>query len=388
MRFEFATATRIIFGAGASEEAAVLAGGMGRRAFVLTGRNAERAAPFIERLKQQGVATESFAVTGEPATGTVLAATEQARAAHCDVVVAFGGGSVLDTGKVVSALLANGGGLMDYLEVIGRGQPLRRPAVPCVAIPTTAGTGAEVTRNAVIASPEHRVKASVRSPLMLPRLAVVDPALTTSMPPAVTASTGLDALTQLMEAFVCNAANPLTDGVCREGLRRAARSLRRACEDGNNAAAREDMSMASLFGGLALANARLGAVHGFAGVLGGMFAAPHGVICARLLPYVMEANARALVARGARGRGSPASERFEEVARIVSGRSGALAEDGVAWMRDLCAALKIPSLAQFGLNESDFPAVVAQSQKASSMKGNPLPLTDEELTLILKQAAS
>ena len=161
-------------------------------------------------------------------------------------------------------------------------------------MPTTAGTGAEVTYNAVLGVPDQQVKVSMRSPLMLPRWAIVDPLLTHSMPPELTASTGLDALTQLIEAFVSNKANPLTDGVCREGLQRAGRSLRRAFEDGDDADAREDMSLASLFSGMALANAKLGAVHGFAGPLGGMTTAPHGVICGKLLPYVMQANVRAL----------------------------------------------------------------------------------------------
>jgi alcohol dehydrogenase class IV len=219
--------------------------------------------------------------------------------------------------------------------------------------------------------------------LMLPLLAVVDPALTHSMPPAVTASTGLDAITQLMEAFVSNKANPLTDGICREGLRRASHSLRRAYEDGSNKAAREDMSLASLFGGLALANAKLGAVHGFAGPLGGMFSAPHGVICARLSPYVMEANVQALQARAP---GSPALARYDEVAQILTGMATARAADGIAWLQDLCAALKVPSLVEFGLKEADLATVVANSEKASSMKGNPIALTPRELTEILRKA--
>ena len=199
----------------------------------------------------------------------------------------------------MAALLTNEGDLSDYLEVVGKGRPLQNPAAPCIAVPTTAGTGAEVTYNAVLGVPDQHVKVSMRSPLMLPRWAIVDPLLTHSMPPELTASTGLDALTQLIEAFVSNKANPLTDGVCREGLQRAGRSLRRAFEDGSDAEAREDMSLASLFSGMALANAKLGAVHGFAGPLGGMTDAPHGVICGKLLPYVMQANVRALQDRAA-----------------------------------------------------------------------------------------
>jgi alcohol dehydrogenase class IV len=218
---------------------------------------------------------------------------------------------------------------------------------------------------------------------MLPRLAVVDPELTHALPPEVTASTGLDALTQLVEPFTSNSANPMTDAICREGMRRAAHSLRRAYENGDDAAAREDMSLASLFGGMALANAKLGAVHGLAGPLGGLFPAPHGAICARLLPIVMEANVRALQSRAPN---SPTLARYDEVAHILTGRANAAAADGVEWVRDLCAAMNVPPLSRFGLSEADFPAVVAQAQQASSMKGNPLPLTDQEVTGILQHA--
>lgn len=223
----------------------------------------------------------------------------------------------------------------------------------------------------------------MRSPLMLPTVAVVDPEFTYSMPQSITASTGLDALTQLMEAYVCNAANPLTDGVCREGMERAGRSLQRAFEDGGNHAAREDMSVASLFGGLALANARLGAVHGFAGPLGGMISAPHGAICARLLPFVMETNVKALQERDA---GSPTLVRYDEVAQLLTGNLRARAADGIEFVKNLCEAMKIPSLTEFGLKERDFPIIVEKCQKSSSMKGNPIKLTEAELLLILKKS--
>ena len=383
MRFEFATATRIIFGPGSLREVAPRAAEIGRHAFVVTGRTIDRAAPLLGQLEKRGIEYVTFNVPGEPTTALAFEGVQQARQADCDSVVGIGGGSVLDTGKVIAALLTNGGDVLDYLEVIGDGQQLTEIPAPFIAIPTTAGTGSEVTRNAVLGSPDHRIKLSMRSPLMLPRLAVVDPELTHSMPPAVTASTGLDAITQLMEPYVSNKANPLTDGICREGLRRAARSIRRAYEDGSNPAAREDMSLASLFGGLALANAKLGAVHGFAGPLGGMFSAPHGAICARLLPYVMEANVQALQARAP---SSPALARYDEIAQILTGMATARATDGIAWVQDLCAALKVPPLAESGLKEADIPTIVANSEKASSMKGNPITLTGKELAEILRKA--
>jgi len=297
MKFEFATATRIIFGNRVIEEVGPIAAHMGHRVCLITGRNPERAGPLVERLRAAGLDTFTFSVPGEPTTATLHEGVEQARQANSDLVIGIGGGSVLDTAKAIAALLTDSGNLLDYLEIVGLGRQLMQAPAPCIAIPTTAGTGAEVTRNAVIGSPEHGVKVSMRSPLMLPRLALIDPRLTLSMPPLLTAFTGLDALTQLMEAFVSNRANPLTDGLCREGMERAARSLLRAFQDGKDLDAREDMALAALFSGLALANAGLGTVHGFAGPLGGMLPAPHGALCGLLLPHVMEANVHALKTR-------------------------------------------------------------------------------------------
>jgi len=313
----------------------------------------------------------------------VMEVIETARSFQADLVIGIGGGSVLDTGKVIAALLTNQGELMDYLEVIGKGRQLEKRSVPYIAIPTTAGTGTEVTRNAVIASPAHRVKVSMRSPFMLPEVAIVDPELTYSLPPSVTASTGLDALTQLIEPYVSIGANPLTDAICREGIKRAARSLLTAFRDGSNTTAREDMSLASLFGGLALANAKLGIVHGIAGVIGGMIPAAHGVLCARLLPFVMEMNLKVLRLRNPE---SPALERYADIAQILTEKPSARTEDGIAWVFNLCRELNIPTLADLQFSEKDIPAVVEKSQKASSTKGNPIKLTGEEICEIISKA--
>ncbi len=383
MRFEFATATRIIFGPGTVSEATSISGEMGKRAFVVTGSTVERTEPLLELLGEQGTDYVTFNVSGEPTTTIAAAAVQAARRAGCDMVISIGGGSVLDTGKVVAAMLTNSGEMENYLEVVGTGKPLAFSAAPHIAIPTTAGTGAEVTRNAVLSVPKHRVKVSMRSPFMLPRLAVVDPVLTHSMPPSVTASTGLDALTQLFEVYVSCQANPLTDGICRQGLSRAGRSIRRAYEDGNDHNAREDMAMASLFSGLGLANAKLGAVHGFAGPLGGMYPVPHGVICARLLPFVMEANVRALRQRNPN---SLALAKYDEAARLLTGDGSANAADAVTWVQELCLALKVPSLAGFRLKQQDFETIAAKAKKSSSMKGNPIELTDDELLNIIRAA--
>ncbi len=383
MRFEFATANRIVFGPGVAADLPQIIASLGDRPFVLTGGTPEHYEQIVELLTETNLEPTTFGIRGEPTTGTVSAAAAAARQARADVVVGIGGGSAIDAGKAVAAMLTNEGSIEDYLEVVGLGKPLENHSAPYIAVPTTAGTGAEVTRNAVLLVREHRVKVSMRSPFLLPEVALVDPLLTHSMAPDVTAATGLDALTQLIEAFVTKKANPLTDGICREGLRCAARSLRPAFEDGDNATARQDMALAALFSGLALANAGLGAVHGFAGPLGGMIGAPHGVVCGRLLPHVMAANVKALRTRVP---DSPALARFDEIAWIVTGDDSARASNGVAWVKNLCGALALPGLRRHGLTEANFPDAVAQAKKASSMKGNPIDLHDDELAAILTAA--
>ncbi len=383
MRFEFATATRIIFGAGTLRDLGPLAAEMGRRALVVTGSKAERAAPLFDVLAKQGIEVVTFAVEREPTVGIAQRGTLLARDSACDLVIGFGGGSAIDTGKAIAALVTNPGSPVDYLEVIGAGKLLKNAPLPFIAIPTTAGTGAEVTRNAVLASPEHRVKVSLRSPLMLPKLALVDPELSQSVPPDVTASTGMDALTQVLEPFTSLKANPITDAFSREGLQRAGHSLRRAYEHGSDLSAREDLALTSLFSGLALANAALGAVHGFAGPLCGMFPVPHGVVCARLLPLVTAANLRALREREPN---NPALARYDEAARLLTGSPQAQADDAVEWLEALSYDLAIPRLAAFGVTEADFPRIVESSARASSMKGNPIRLTAEEMTAVLDEA--
>jgi alcohol dehydrogenase class IV len=383
MRFEFATATRIVFGEGTVSELAPTARSFGERALLVLGKSDLRIAESIEKLKKEGLAVSQFHVSGEPTVETILSGLEQARNEHCDLVIGLGGGSVIDTGKAIAGLMSNPGHIYDYLEVVGKGKPLTNPSAPYIAIPTTAGTGSEVTRNAVITVTDQRVKVSLRSPSMLPRVAIVDPELTYSLPPEITASTGLDALTQLIEPFLSNAANSMTDAICREGLRRAAWSLRRAYENGDDPPARQDMALASLFGGMALANSKLGAVHGFAGPIGGMFPAPHGAICARLLPAVVEMNLNAIRERAAQ---QPSLERFTEMSRLLTNDPDSRAEDGIRWLHELCAALNVPPLATYGVTKSDFPEIIAQAKKASSMKGNPIELMDGELNRIMELA--
>ena len=384
MKFEFATATKIIFGPGTLSEAAGLAREFGSRALVVTGRGSSRAEKLLANLQSNDVRSILFAVSGEPELATIEQGTRLAKIEQCELVIGIGGGSALDTAKAIAAMLANGGELLDFVEIIGRGRSLTKPSVPFIAIPTTAGTGSEVTRNAVLTSYEHKVKVSLRSPFMLPRVAVVDPELTYELTPALTASTGLDALTQLIEPYVCSRANPMTDGLCVEGIRRVARSLPVAFQDGQNKSAREDMAVASLLGGMTLANAGLGAVHGFAGPIGGLFSdAPHGAICAALLPQVMDANLRALRQRAP---DSEALKRYAEVARLLTGDLSATADAGVEWVRRLAGDLKIPRLGAYGIQSEHVAELVKKAMQASSMKSNPLALTSEELAETLRLA--
>jgi len=382
MTFEFATAGRILFGAGTSRQLPTLAKSLGEAALLVLGRSGRSKEALAAGLARAGVRSVPFRVDGEPTVGLVDEAKDVAMEAGCDLVIAVGGGSVIDAGKAVAGMLNNPGKVMHYLEVVGGGRALLRPAAPWIAVPTTAGTGAEVTRNAVLDVPERRVKVSLRSHYLVADIAVIDPELTISLPAAITAYTGMDALTQLIEPFVSTAANPLTDGVCREGLVLAARSLAASCRDGSDVIARTDMCAAALMSGIALANARLGAVHGFASVLGAITGHPHGAICARLLPFVIDANLRALADRPVPG----ALDRYTEVARRLTGDPAATAEDGVTWVRGLCTELAIPPLRASGLTRSDFAHVIPASQRASSMQGNPVKLTDDELAAILEAA--
>jgi alcohol dehydrogenase class IV len=379
--FEFAAANRIIFGAGKLNELGKQIDGNARRLFLVSGQSSD-AIPRVKKiLAQLNYSVTEFEVHGEPTIQVIRAGVESAR--EYDMVIGVGGGSVLDTGKAIAALLTNPGDVLDYLEVIGKGQPLVNAPLSYIAVPTTAGTGSEVTRNAVIESPEQKVKVSLRSPMMLPRLALVDPELTYSLPPEITATSGLDALTQLIEPFVSIKANPMTDAICREGIHHAARSLRRAYENGGDQEAREGMSLAALFGGFALANAALGAVHGFAGPLGGMLHAPHGALCARLLPLVMETNIEAMETRQP---DHPARKRYEEIAKILTGDDSAAAQDGVKWTSALVNDLNIPGLSSYGMKETHFPEAVEKTLKASSFKGNPIVLQEKELLEILEKA--
>lgn len=382
-RFEFSTATRIIFGWDTLNEIGKLAAEFGRKAMVVTGQNGARAERLLGLLKEAGLSTSTFCIPSEPTLELVETGTKAAKSFGADLVIGFGGGSAIDAAKAIAAMMNNPGDLLDYVEIIGKAQPIPNAPAPFIAIPTTAGTGAEVARNSVITSHKDQVKVSLRSPLMLAKIALVDPALTVGLPPEITASTGLDALTQVIEPFVSVRATPMMSALCAQGIRLAARSLPVAFADGSNRVAREEMGLASLYGGLALANAGLGAVHGFAAPIGGMFPAPHGVVCAALLPHVMQVNIAALREREP---GSHALSNYGEIAKILTGNPSASVEAGAKWISDLVKKLAIPGLRNFGLTQEAIAPLVEKAMRASSMKGNPIVLTQEELADILQRA--
>lgn len=381
MMFQFHCPTRIRFGCGVLRDAIPDIARFGKRILVLTGSDSGRAEPVCHMLQQSGLSVVRAEVKKEPATETVLECVEHGLGHDCDCVAAVGGGSVVDAGKAVSALMTNRDPVFKYLEVVGEGQPLTRRPAPFAAIPTTAGTGAEVTRNAVLSVHEHRVKVSLRSDLLFPKLAIVDPDLTRSMPPKITANTGMDAFVQVLEPYVSLKANPYTDAVCRDAVPRAARWLKTAFETGDDMTARENMSLVSLSGGIALSNAGLGAVHGFAAPIGGMFEIPHGTICARLLPHVTAANIQALRKRAPE---SPALNRYAELAAMMTGRPDALPEAGIEWIHELLDALKVSKLSAFGLTADAFQTIAEKAARSSSMKANPVVLTPEELVSVLE----
>lgn len=379
--FEFSTATEIVFGRGRIAELGKRARALGQRALFVTGAHPERVRAVLERSGAGELVAATISIRSEPTTEDIRRGVTVVQDAGIDLVIAIGGGSALDAAKAVGVLATNPGGLLDYLEVVGRGLPLTNESLPCLLAPTTAGTGTEVTKNAVVAVEAERVKVSLRSLFMLPRLALVDSELTHGVPPSVTAATGLDALTQVMEPYVSNARGPLTDALALEGMRCSARSLRRAYHDGSDADARDDLALTSLLGGLCLANAKLGAVHGLAGPLGGTLLAPHGALCARLLPEVMTSN----LSQARAERNLDVIERYTEVARVLTGVDAA-PEAGVEWVRELVETLGIPRLSSYGFVSSMLDDIVARARVSSSMKGNPVELGADVVAAIVERA--
>jgi alcohol dehydrogenase class IV len=379
--YGFAAPAAIAFGSGVSRQALSAASGFGARALVVTGATPARAAWLIDGLRAAGMAVKVVTIAREPLVADALDAVAQARDWGADVVIGIGGGAALDLAKAVAGLAREPGPAMDHLEVVGRGLPLTMAPLPLIAIPTTAGTGAEATRNAVLGVPEQGRKVSLRDARLLPRLALVDPDLTHGLPAGPTLATGLDALTQVIEPYLSSRATPMTDALCRDAIARALGALPRvmaALEDGReDAGARAEMAHVSLMGGIALANSGLGAVHGLAGVLGGVTGGAHGAICGALLGPVLAVNRGAMAARAP---DLPAAARLEEICALIAGALGCGAAEAPAALAAWARAAGLPGLMGLGFDPNTAGAVAAASAASSSMKGNPLPLTENELT--------
>lgn len=383
MQFDFLTASKILFGSGRLSSIGNLSREFGTTILVIHNGPDEIMETVVNYLEKAELNYFVRRVQNEPTVDNIQSFVDQARENSINLLIGIGGGSAIDSAKATAALVNNTGPIIDYLEVIGHSKPVQPPPLPIIAIPTTAGTGAEVTKNAVIGSSQQHVKVSLRSTFLLPRIALIDPQLTLNLPQQITAFSGLDALTQLIESYTCNVPNSMTDLFCGEGIKRIKNSFYRAYDAGNDISAREDMSFASLLSGISLTNAKLGAVHGLAGPLGGELNAPHGAICACLLPHVIRVNLEALSSRSPK---NTAIKRYYEIGNILTGEPSAHADAGTKWIEDFCIHTHIPGLSSYGLNVDQFPSIIEKAIKSSSMKGNPITLFESELRSILNDA--
>jgi len=385
----FAHTTRLTVGAGCWREAPARVATYGRRALLVTGAESLRLLGISEELDRllaaAGVAAMRVTVAGEPDTELVDAIAETARTARCDVVLAVGGGSVMDAAKGAAAMAVNAGPVRDRMEGLEQPPvPLEVAPLPVLCVPTTAGTGSEVTRNAVLTVPDRRVKRSLRDERLTPREAFIDPLLAAGGPLTLRAACGFDALTHLIEAFCSTAATPLSDALARDALPRAMRGLRALADGGRHAAqaaaaAAEDLALAALAGGICLGNAGLGAAHGLVAPLGGLYPrAPHGAALACLLPATLVANEAALAARAP---DSPARARLTEVAAAVVG-PGAGVGLAARTLVELRKRLGLPGLASYGV--ADLDAIVAAP--SGSLRTNPIVLTPVEMRILLANA--
>lgn len=377
--FSFVTAGKILFGRGQTQNAHELVRAFGHRILLVRGRSLEWVDGFSHRLQGADCNVFTCYSSGEPTLAQVAETLALGREQGIDVVVAVGGGSTIDLGKAVAALIPNRGKLLDYLEVVGKGQPLDVGPLPFVAIPTTAGTGAEVTKNAVISVPERGRKVSLRDDRMIADVAIIDPSLTDRSPRGVTLASGLDAITQVIEPYISAKANPLTDALCFDAIPRGFSALARlmATEDSG---ARDDLALTSLLGGLALANSGLGAVHGLAGVIGGRSGAPHGALCGRLLPSVLRMNRRRCAIENS------SLERYLEVEAWIVSSLGGNTTQAFATLENKMDQWGLPKLSNLIPASSNLNAIAEEAKLSSSMSANPFPVGSEDLARALKEA--
>jgi alcohol dehydrogenase class IV len=380
MEFEFATSTQIIFGRGSIQKISNILPELGSSCLVITGKHFSERNPVLNILDRSNVNYRLFTVSGEPTDTVIHLGVAQAIEQKTDFILAMGGGSVLDAGKAIGMLLTNNGEVLDYIEVVGRGKKISKPSTPVIAIPTTAGTGSEVTKNAVITLVNEKIKASLRSPLMVPRVAIVDPELLISLPPESTAFTGMDALTQVIEPYLSKKANLLIDSLCLPAIRMGYKSLLDCYHHPEDIEAREKMAYVSLVGGIALANAGLGAVHGFAAAIGGMFPIAHGAICACLLPAVIEGNYKAISGRDP---GNSALIKYHILAETLPENKGGTVAGLFDCLYKLHDDLHIPKITELGFDTLRISDVVEKASVASSMKANPIQLMDNEIEEML-----
>ena len=376
--YSFCSPQAVHFGRGQSQQTATLAKAFGSKVLLVHGATAARAEWLRQACLDAGLTLKTLSCHTEPSLPEVEAALRQMVGFQPDVVIALGGGSVLDFAKALAALIGCKGPARDYLEVVGSGRGLDVAPIPMIALPTTAGTGAEATKNAVILVPEFGIKVSLRDPRMVPQIAIVDPDLMQAAPRRVVLSAGLDALTQVIEPYVCLRANLMTDALCQAAIPTALSVLRDLVEQ-DAPLAWDKMAWVSTCGGLALANAGLGAVHGLAGVIGGKTKAPHGEICGALLPAVLRSHLH-------RARpGTDVARRIEWVVQQIDASfPPTAAGDGIASLQAWAKSKGLAGLQQMGLAWSDCPEIATAATKASSMKGNPFALTQAELLHILQ----
>lgn len=391
MQFEFLSTPRIFFGSEQFQKIGSLVKEFGSNLFVVASESALSKSSVTRSTLENKAAQSDFnfdtyIVGGEPTIETVDSGVIEAQEFNAEMIMGLGGGSALDTSKAIAGLVTNGGSARDYMEIIGKGKIIETPPLPIIAVPTTAGTGSEVTKNAVILAKKEQFKASIRSPLLIPKIVIIDSTLMVTVPSSVTASCGMDALTQLIEAYTSNKAQPMTDALAVLGIKKATKSLLSAYKDGQLLEAREDMALASLISGICLANAGLGAVHGFASPMGGLNI-PHGVICSTLLAPTIETNISKLKSKVKK---EITLEKYTRLAEIISNKTFPNMELAhkalVDFLKTLTQELKIPKLSEFGVLESDIPMIVKKAKRASSMKYNPISLDDTALSNILKQA--
>lgn len=376
--FAIATPQRILFGRGEAAKAPALIRTFGPRGIIVHGANPARAQWLIGALQTAGCNVLALACTTEPTLPMLQDALTQARPFHPDWVAAIGGGATLDLGKALAALIPAPGGPMDHLEVVGKALPLSVAPLPFIAIPTTAGTGAEATKNAVIGLPDHGRKVSLRDDRMLARIALIDPALTDGTPRATTLASGLDAITQVIEPFVSSKATPFTDALTAPAIPQGIRALKRLME-AEDPPARDALAYVSLTGGIALANAGLGAVHGLAGVIGGLTPAPHGAICGALLSPILRLNR----AKATGDTAQRLDQVFHHIAAILGGRP----ENSPATLAQWAKNAGLPGLTTQGLPPALHRETAEAALTSSSMKGNPVPLTTQDLIQALEAAA-